>query len=348
MPKSCRLAASFGLMPALPGAARANIVVNGAFEAVLSGWSNNWSSENAIVYSGFKSVASGCQNPACVNPSSPARPFLSQDLPTVAGDAYTLDLFVNKAGTTPNALRKSWGGALVVTSADTPDGLGCVEHGAGNLSAVSATTSLTVLGRNNHDTVYLDDGFVMQPTEAGAGRAGVGRFRGASPAQRTPAGVREMRPLMAGLRAVGTAAVLAMAGCVGPPINPPFWAGQSVGQLRRTFPVGQTRPEDVTARIVEARSSVGGTGVLDARRVFFQRDQRGVLVSGQPGQSGQQPEAPLVPVSRVSYFWSETNYPSDRTGYDRDLRFYFDGDSKLVYLERLDRDARSRPFKLCC
>ena len=157
-----------------------------------------------------------------------------------------------------------------------------------------------------------------------------------------------MRSLMAGLRAVGAAAVLAMAGCVGPPINPPFWAGQSVGQLRRTFPVGQTRPEDVTARIAEARSSVGGTGVLDAHRVFFERDQRGVLVSGQPGQPGQQPEAPLVPVSRVSYFWSETNYPSDRTGYDRDLRFYFDGDSKLVYLERLDRDARSRPFKLCC
>ena len=162
MPKSCRLAASSCLMPALLGTARANIVVNGGFETVLSGWSNNWSSENAIVYSGFKSAASGCQNPACVNPGSPARPFLSQDLPIVADDAYALDLLVNKAGKTSNALRVSWGGALVFAPPDTPDGMGCVKHGAGNLSAVGATTSLTVLGRNDHDTVYLDDGFVVQ------------------------------------------------------------------------------------------------------------------------------------------------------------------------------------------
>ena len=154
-----------------------------------------------------------------------------------------------------------------------------------------------------------------------------------------------MRSITLGLRAAGMAAVLVLAGCVGPPLNAPFWFAQSVGQLRSMFPLGQTRPEDVTARIVEARSSVGGTGVLDARKVFFQRDQRGVLASG---QAGQQPEAPLTPVARVSYFWSETNYPADRTGYERDLRFYFDGHGRLVHLERLDRDAQSRPLRMCC
>jgi len=148
-----------------------------------------------------------------------------------------------------------------------------------------------------------------------------------------------------GLRLATMAAVLVLAGCIGPPLNSPFWAAQSVSQLRSTFPVGQTRPQDVTARIVETRSSAGGTGVLDARKVFFQRDQRGVLASS---QAGQQPEAPLTPVARLSYFWSETNYPADRTGYDRDLRFYFDGDNRLVHLERLDRDAQSRPFRMCC
>ena len=162
MPKSCHLAAALGLMLALPGAARANIVVNGGFGAVLSGWSTNWSSESAIVHSGSRSAASGCQDPTCVNPNSPARSFLSQDLPTVAGGVYTLDFFVNQVGGAPHALRVYWGGALVFASADTPDGLRFVEHGVGNLSAAGATTASTFLGRNGPDTVYLDDVSVVQ------------------------------------------------------------------------------------------------------------------------------------------------------------------------------------------
>lgn len=147
------------------------------------------------------------------------------------------------------------------------------------------------------------------------------------------------------LRSLGLAALLTLAGCIGPPLNAPPWARQSVAEIRGWFPVGQTRLEDVRARISEPRSSAGGSGVLDARMVFFQRDQQGSLRSDRPGQ---QPQLPLVPVTRVSFFWSETNYPADRTGYERDLRFYFDQAGGLVYLERLDRNAESRPFKMCC
>jgi len=162
MPTPRWLALPLVLTLALPGAARANIVVNGGFEAVLSGWSNNWSSENTIMHSGSRSAASGCQDPTCVDPNSPARSFLTQDLPTVAGGVYSLDFFVNQVGGTPNALRVYWGGTLVFAMADTPDGLGFVEHGASNLTAVGNTTTLTFLGRNDPDTVYLDDVSVLQ------------------------------------------------------------------------------------------------------------------------------------------------------------------------------------------
>lgn len=118
MPTPRWLALTLILSLSLPGGAQANIVVNGVFEATVSGWSNNWSSVNAIADSGSRSAASGCQDPTCVDPSSPAQSFLTHELPPVEGGVYSLHFFLNQVGGTQNALRAYWGGALVFSMAD--------------------------------------------------------------------------------------------------------------------------------------------------------------------------------------------------------------------------------------
>jgi len=151
-----------------------------------------------------------------------------------------------------------------------------------------------------------------------------------------------MRPCRLPPPAALLVALLALTACADPPLNPPFWAGQSVAELRQAFPAGRTRLPDIAARIAARPSSYGGPGVLDSNGVFFKRDSRtGAL---QAERTPGQPVPPLRPVTATVYVWFEDNPPPPptRTPHERQLMLLFDGDGRLVLLDRFDRPTTRR------
>ena len=144
--------------------------------------------------------------------------------------------------------------------------------------------------------------------------------------------------------ALAGVALALLAGCTDPPLNPPFWAGHSVGQLRQEFPVGQTRIADVKARVNAPDTSFSGPGFLDAKNVFYKRDSRTGRLNAE--HTLDQPTPPLRPMQALVYVWFENNPPppSTRTAHERHLRLYFDADQRLVYLDRFDREPTRRNF----
>lgn len=158
-----------------------------------------------------------------------------------------------------------------------------------------------------------------------------GRFSAASP-------VLRRAWVLAGL------ASALLAGCTDLPLNPPFWAAHSVGQLRQEFPVGQTRIADVKARVNAPDTSFSGPGFLDANNVFYKRDSRTGRLNAE--HTLDPPTPPLRPMQTLVYVWFENNPPppNTRTAHERHLRLYFDTDQRLTYLDRFDREPTRRNF----
>lgn len=100
-----------------------NIVSNGGFETGnFNGWTLNASSTQVGKLSGL--VHSGTYGAELGQPSAPG--YLSQSLPTTAGQSYRLSLWlhnpINSIGATPNAFQILWEGAAIYDATNLPFG----------------------------------------------------------------------------------------------------------------------------------------------------------------------------------------------------------------------------------
>ncbi len=159
----------------LPGVAFADIVVNGGFETGdLTGWTTNpapaggfpWTVETTgglgpgFANSGNYYASTGCVGAGCLDPITGA--WLTQTLPTIAGQTYDLSFAYDPYLGSPVELQVQWGGATVLDlmNSNSP---GYTVYTVDDLLATSASTPLTFLGRDDPSFDGLDD-VAVSPT----------------------------------------------------------------------------------------------------------------------------------------------------------------------------------------
>lgn len=131
---------------AAPVAHAANIVTNGDFSNILTGWTSNQSVAFPWSPTGY-SATTGCIGDGCINGTAAQQNFLEQNLATVAGDSYTLSFDVQSVFA-PSELKTLFGGIVASDLVDLtlPSFLTFTYSG---LVATSSTTTLEFLGRND-------------------------------------------------------------------------------------------------------------------------------------------------------------------------------------------------------
>lgn len=152
-----------------PAASAQNLITNGGFEAGgLAPWiSAGWGNSNQM-RSGANAVITGCSGAPCLNPAVSSG-MIHQDVVTTPGTSYTLTFWYRTTGgaDTPVELQ-----ALVSNGVPTNGGAGtctgsCV-FGTQAATAVyaqvtrtfvatSASTRITILGRNDPGGMIIDD-----------------------------------------------------------------------------------------------------------------------------------------------------------------------------------------------
>lgn len=154
---------ALSLLPAAPSAAATNIVVNPGFETgSLTGWTSN-----------VADVADFAPYPHSGTYGAYAGPygsvgFLSQNLPTVAGQTYQLSYWLlNQSSESTNQFQVSWNGGVIAsqTLVNTTT-FGYTLFSVSGLQATSASTTLSFGFR--HDPSYwgLDDVSVVQTSSS--------------------------------------------------------------------------------------------------------------------------------------------------------------------------------------
>jgi hypothetical protein len=133
-----------------PSVARANIVTNGNFSSGSAGWTySTWSFGDRGDFDGNTNYAdTGCVNLPCITGGVTSGAYLYQDLPTVAGDSYTLSFEYTPDGGTFNELEVLFGGAVVDTIVNAPN-TDYVLYTYIGLVATSTSTQLAFLGRQD-------------------------------------------------------------------------------------------------------------------------------------------------------------------------------------------------------
>ena len=157
------------LLTALPAAAN-NIVVNGNFSGGPyigsdAGWTYNLDVYNypiwSFVYLGdhgdpnISDALTGCAGPSCITGSNPLG-SLSQLLPTVAGDGYTLSFLYSPESGSPTELQALFAGVVVEDLSNLADNT-FVTYTVSGLVATSSSTSLEFLGRGDGGAIALTE-----------------------------------------------------------------------------------------------------------------------------------------------------------------------------------------------
>jgi len=152
-------------------AAASNIVLNGAF---TSGDFTDWITHTCSTCSGpgwdvgsfpanpgtpptdtTFAATEECGHGPCNNPVT--GDWIAQDLPTVAGETYTLTFLFDPGRRTPNELEVLWGGS-VVTDGKIINAPGSTwDEYTFTLTAPSSSTELQFTGRDNRSKLYLTD-----------------------------------------------------------------------------------------------------------------------------------------------------------------------------------------------
>jgi hypothetical protein len=168
------------LFAALPAAA-GNIVVNGDFSGGPylgsgAGWTDNLNVYNygiwGFVYLGdhgdpnISDAVTSCAGQSCITGSGNSLGSLSQLLPTIAGDSYTLSFLYSPGSGSPNELQALFGGTVVVDLSNLANN-SFVAYTISGLVATSSSTTLEFLGRGDDGGIALtevnvtDDGPVV-------------------------------------------------------------------------------------------------------------------------------------------------------------------------------------------
>ena len=157
----------------LPGVASADIVVNGGFETGLTGWTTNPSPTGSFPwepattgsspgpFAGTGYATTGCEGPTCT--SGPGGAFLTQILPTTAGQTYTLSFAYDPNAGQTSELVVDWGGTQVF---DQVNGAAVYTvHTITGLVPTDGATNLTFFGRQDPSFNGLDN-VSVNPTGA--------------------------------------------------------------------------------------------------------------------------------------------------------------------------------------
>jgi len=154
------LAAAFG---ALSGSVSAgptgseigpNLVVNGGFEAGLTGWSSSGFQSQGFDYGVDASFAHGGSN-SFQGGAIESIGLLSQTLSTVAGTSYNIDLWLASDGFFENEFQVLWNGAVVFDRSNLfPQGFTQVVI---DPMATGATTMLSFGFRDDSGFLHVDD-----------------------------------------------------------------------------------------------------------------------------------------------------------------------------------------------
>jgi hypothetical protein len=158
------------LLAAIPAAA-SSIVVNGNFSGGPytgggAGWTDNLNVYNYgiwnFVYLGdhgdpnIADALTGCTGPSCITGSGASLGALSQLLPTVAGDSYTLSFLYSPEGASPNELQALFAGAVVEDLSNLASN-SFVTYTVSGLVATSSSTTLEFLGRGDGGGIALTE-----------------------------------------------------------------------------------------------------------------------------------------------------------------------------------------------
>jgi len=168
------------LLAALPATA-GNIVVNsnfsgGPYNSSGAGWTDNLNVYNygtwSFVYLGdhgdpnIADAVTSCAGAGCITGSGSSLASLSQILPTIAGDSYTLSFLYSPEGASPNELQALFAGTVVKDLSNLASS-SFVTYTVSGLVATSSSTSLEFLGRGDGGGIALtevsvtDDGRVV-------------------------------------------------------------------------------------------------------------------------------------------------------------------------------------------
>lgn len=154
---------------AISTASAANIVQNFGFETGdFTSWTVNtaanhpWSvADSGGAFAGTYYASTGCVGAQCITGTTTQQASLSQTLATTAGQTYTLTFeFSTQGNTTANELDVLWNGTSVLDLG--PGGtLGVISsytlYTVSNLSAISSSSTLTFLGRQDPGYNALDN-----------------------------------------------------------------------------------------------------------------------------------------------------------------------------------------------
>jgi hypothetical protein len=161
------LALFFATLPA----AASNIVVNGDFSGGPyngsgAGWTDSLNVYNYPIWSfvylgdhGDPNIAdalTSCAGSACITGSGSSLAALSQILPTIVGDSYTLSFLYSPGSGSPNDLQVLFAGAVVKDISNLASS-SFVTYIVSGLVATSSSTTLEFLGRGDGGGIALTE-----------------------------------------------------------------------------------------------------------------------------------------------------------------------------------------------
>jgi hypothetical protein len=141
-------------------ASAASIVINGDFQTgTFAGWSVNTSPDTnhpwTIANNGPNFFAStGCVGPECIQGNSTQEAWLSQVLPTVIGETYTLSFDYSPVGGPYDELVVDFGSNQVADIINVADSIVTYTY---TVTALTNATQLQFLGRQDPSYNYLDN-----------------------------------------------------------------------------------------------------------------------------------------------------------------------------------------------